>query len=162
MKIKPVELFIHFDLVVMSLILISIFLFFCFGASFIPGIYNLAGMAFIYTLVKSLAGVVLFTIFCIAGKIKGDRKRILLLLIPVVFGSVIILLNIVFILLHGVYEGGMTIPSLLMVVGLPLWVGLWLGVSKATGRFVKTVLLAILTPLSALFLFYMMQGIVGM
>jgi hypothetical protein len=120
------------------------------------------GYYFVITLLKCSIGTILFVTGIIMTKQKKLKRNYIFLIIPSIFSFIFLIFNMVNIFVKNYYEGGMTIPTLIMAFGGILWTMYWnLFDNNIVNNLLYKILLSINMPINLILLYIIIWGLIG-
>lgn len=113
------------------------------------------GLVLLYCVIKSVLGFLIFIYNIVKKRIRINTR--LLLILPTALLSVFFITAALY--LHN--EVGMTIPSVILAIGLPLWVLNFICGRNKDVHIILALLFTIVTPLSTIISFINVIGYLG-
>jgi hypothetical protein len=122
---------------------------------------DIYGIYFIMTLIKCSIGMLLFLIN-ILKRIKLENKKCFILIIPQIISSLFLLYNCINIFIMNYYEGGMTVPTLIMAFGGLSWMCYWILYNNTIfKKLILRISLCIIMPINLIVLYIIIWGLIG-
>ncbi|OHD12662.1 MAG: hypothetical protein A2086_09365 [Spirochaetes bacterium GWD1_27_9] len=119
------------------------------------------GIIFMYYLVISVISLIILIINIIKKKNDYKYKLKFMILIPSILFSLFLIHNAVIVLTNNYVEAGMTIPTILLGIGIICWIFDWSFTKYLKTNLVYDIINAILFPVTAYLLYVNMWGFIS-